>query len=188
MPCKKILLSTLATALVTVPITAQAAASTMETNVLMMLPASVQTALHSEQPITELAEPTEEVENHLWLKSDLTKGTQQGYIISKGIYTLPGTAKEAEQELAVIDYQWAEPETPAATSACTHPNKKKVGTPDLHRSHGAQHPGYCTVYLYQDWRCDDCHQNGTTCTTTLVWCTSASIIDGIEQPEETESI
>lgn len=42
------------------------------------LPASVQTALYAEQPITELAEPTEAVETNLWLESDWTRGTQQG--------------------------------------------------------------------------------------------------------------
>ncbi|MDD6430247.1 MAG: hypothetical protein PUF96_03495, partial [Ruminococcus sp.] len=64
------------------------------------------------------------------------------------------TETEAEQELAVVDYQWAASQ--ATASSCTHPNKKKVGTPDLHHSHGNKHPGHCTVYLYQDWHCDAC--------------------------------
>ena len=33
--------------------------------------------------------------------------------------------------------------------------------------------------------CDACKQSGTTCTTTLVWCTSPNIIDDVEQPAET---
>lgn len=181
---KKIFVSLFAAALVTVPATAQAFAAMQTDNDLReQLPASVQTALYAEQPITELAEPTEAVETNLWLESDWTRGAQQGYVISKGIYTLPATETEAEQELAVVDYQWAASQ--ATASSCTHPNKKKVGTPDLHRSHGYKHPGYCTVYLYQDWRCDDCKQSGTTCTTTLVWYTSPDIIDDVEQPAET---
>lgn len=176
---KNIFVSFFAAALVTVPITAQAVAAMQTENWMEQLPVALQTALYAEQSITELAEPVETAETNLWLESDWTRGAQQGYIIAKGIYTLP----ETEQELAVMDYQWAS--SKAVASACTHPNKKKVGTPDLHRTHGNKHPGYCTVYLYQDWRCDDCKQSGTTCTTTLVWCTSPNIIDDVEQPVET---
>ena len=175
---KKIFVSLFAAALVTVPATAQAFAVMQTDDLREQLPASVQTALYAEQPITELAEPTEAVETNLWLESDWTRGTQQGYVISKGIYTLPATEIEAEQELAVVDYQWAASQ--ATASSCTHPNKKKVGTPDLYRSHGNKHPGHCTVYLYQDWRCDVCKQSGTTCR-----CTSPNIIDDVEQPAET---
>lgn len=180
---KKIFVSLFAAALVTVPATAQAFAAMQTDNMVEQLPASVQTALYAEQPITELAEPTEAVETNLWLESDWTRGAQQGYVISKGIYTLPATETEAKQELAVVDYQWAASQ--ATASSCTHPNKKKVGTPAFHHSHGNKHPGYCTMYLYQDWYCNTCKQSGTTCTTTLVWCTSPDIIDDVEQPAET---
>ena len=89
---KKIFVSLFAAAQVTVPATAQAFAAMQTDNELReQLPASVQTALYAEQPITELAEPTEAVETNLWLESDWTRGAQQGYVISKGIYTLPAT-------------------------------------------------------------------------------------------------
>ena len=98
---KKIFVSLFAAALVTVPATAQAFAAMQTDNMVEQLPASVQTALYAEQPITELAEPTEAVETNLWLESDWTRVAQQGYVISKGIYTLPATETEAEQELGV---------------------------------------------------------------------------------------
>lgn len=56
---KKIFVSLFAAALVAVPATAQAFAAMQTDSMVEQLPASVQTALYAEQPITELAEPTE---------------------------------------------------------------------------------------------------------------------------------
>lgn len=145
--------------------------------------ATISAIAQSEQPLSQTATI---LEDNLWIPSDMTDGTQQAYIVSKGVCTIP-QEDGTNEEVATTLYQWADAgESVAVTASCSHSNKQKVGTLDLTRVHGPEHPGYCHVYLRQTYRCNNCGTKWTETTISRVWCTSSHVIDSVTEPTATE--
>lgn len=75
--------------------------------------------------------------------------------------------------------------TRSGCSNGNHTNKNYYGPVDATRIHqpAANHPCYCTVVYSQNWQCSACNASGVDKRSILVWCPSASVVDGVGEME-----